>query len=417
MTVQYPSMNTVIFEGSLWDTFAPLSINRPAFSLVSGMTSLLEKHVRYLRPERLTLWVRPQLEQYCRERLLKSINVPTKINEPLDDEPALILSGRSLHFSRYEVPEQECVDVDGGSIIRQAFVKRPGLSPEDALHRTKNWLKLQDLPHTMPNARLAEYCWDLINWNEEALVNDSLAISESSAKLPAGAYHVVHEDNVWLGADVSLKPGVVLDASRGPITLARGVEVGANSVIEGPAYIGEFSRIAPLTSIRAGTSIGPQCKIGGAVSNSIILACSNKPYEGYLGDSYVGQWCNLGSGTTTANVKTTYGEISVSIGSRRINTGRRSMGAIIGDHAKTSIGTRLSPGCYVGYSCIVAGSGLAPTFVPSFSFWTGDNVHKMRVEKSVEISRRVMDRRDRMWTEVEEQVHQYAAQAAAIAEK
>jgi len=97
-------MHVVIFEGSRWPTFAPVSLSRPVFCLASGMSSLLNKQLRYLEPTRLTLWVRAGLVDYCRRHVVPNLKVPTEINTPLDDEPALLVSGRTLHFGKYEVP-------------------------------------------------------------------------------------------------------------------------------------------------------------------------------------------------------------------------------------------------------------------------------------------------------------------------
>jgi len=410
-------MHLVVFEASKWDTFAPLTLSRPAFALMCGAGTLLEKQVRYIKPDRLTLWTRPQLVDFCTKNIVNKLRVPTKINEPLDDEPALIMSGRSLHFSKFEVPSDPCVSLEHDNLVLTAFVKHPGLHVGDAIGRTKSWLDLANLPRAEAGARLPEHLWDLINWNEEALVSDSIHLEDGYDGKPAGPYQMVNDDNVFINREVKLMPGVVLDASRGPVILDRGAVIGANSVIEGPCYVGMYSRIAPLTNIRAGTSLGPGCSVGGVISNSIIMGLMDKPHEGYLGDSYVGRWTNLGAGTTTANVKTTYGQISVKIGSRSIQTGRRSMGTIIGDHTKTSINTRFSPGCYVGYNCILAGAGLVPQFVPSFSFWTDQGLTQVEKSKSAEMAKRVYDRRDRQWTGIEEAVHAYAAEAAPAVEK
>jgi UDP-N-acetylglucosamine diphosphorylase/glucosamine-1-phosphate N-acetyltransferase len=410
-------MHLVVFEASKWDTFAPLTLSRPAFALLCGVGTLLDKQIRYIKPDRLTLWMRPELVDFCKKSIVPKLKVPTAINEALDDEPALILSGRSLHFSKFEVPSDECVSLQQENLILQAFVHRPGLSIGDALDRTQKWLDLARLPQTETGARLPEYLWDLINWNEEALVSDSIHLEDGFNAKPAGPYHVVSDDNVFINRDVKLAPGVVLDASRGPVILDRGVTIGANSVLEGPCAIGQYSRLAPLTNIRAGTTLGPGCNVGGAISNSILMGFVDKPHEGYLGDSYVGRWTNLGAGTTTANVKTTYGQINVRIGRRVIETGRRSMGTIIGDHTKTSINTRFSPGCYVGYNCILGGAGLVPQFVPSFSFWTDSGFKPVDRPKSVEMARRVYDRRDRQWTSIEDGVHEYAGKAAPSVEE
>src|SRR5437763_4018609 len=113
----------------------------------------------------------------------------------------------------------------------------------------------------------------------------------------------------------------------------------------------------PLACIRPGTSIGQLSKVGGEVSMSIILGNSNKAHHGYLGDSYLGKWVNLGAGTTTSNLKNTYGEITVKRGGKEFPTGRRTLGALVGDHTKTSILTRLVTGSYIGFYTSLAGPG------------------------------------------------------------
>src|SRR6476661_5592765 len=129
-------MHLVVFEATKWDTFAPLTLCRPAFTLLCGTNTLLDKQVRFIRPDRLTLWMRPELADFCHKNVIPKLKIPTKINEPLDDEPALIMSGRSLHFSKFEVPSDPCVSLEG-SLILMAFVKQPGLSIEDALQRRR----------------------------------------------------------------------------------------------------------------------------------------------------------------------------------------------------------------------------------------------------------------------------------------
>lgn len=409
-------MHVVIFEGSRWDSFAPLTINRPAFTLLSGASTLVEKHIRWLRPSRLTLWVRPELAEFTRQFVLPKLKVPTVVNQPLDDEPAMLVSGRSLYLSRPDIPDDECVVTDQNQLVTKAYLRRPGLTYDDVSRRSDAWMKVLDLPRSSPEGRLPEYVWDLVSWNEEALVADSLGMKPSS-DIPPGPFYLVNQDNLFLGTDVQLSPGVVLNASQGPIMIARGARIGPNSVVEGPCYIGEFSIIAPLTHIGPGATLGPGCRIGGAVANSIVMGFTDKPYEGYLGDSYVGRWCTLGAGTTTANIKATLGEVDVKIGTRTIETGRRSMGSILGDHTKTSINTRFSPGCYVGYFTMLAGSGLVPAYVPSFSFWTDDGIQAIDAAKGLEIARRAMDRRDRQWTDLDDSVHRYARESAGIVER
>jgi UDP-N-acetylglucosamine diphosphorylase/glucosamine-1-phosphate N-acetyltransferase len=408
-------MHVVIFEGARWHTFAPLSLSRPVFMLKTGMGTLLDKQVRHLRPTRLSLWVRPEQVPFVRERVVPKLAVPTTVNQPLDDEPALLVNGRTVHFTQYEYPPHEGVSTNTeGTHVRSALVRMPGLAPADVAGRTDRWLKILDLPHMMQQSRLVSSLWDLISWNEESLVEDALRFRETVASKgkPAGPYHLVAEDNVFLGEAAKLAPGVVLDASKGPVVVDHHASVGANSVLHGPCYVGPHAFLRPLTLIREGTSLGVASRVGGEVSNSIILGYSNKAHDGYLGDSYVGKWVNLGAGTTTSNLKNTYGEITMNMGREQVPTGRRRLGALIGDHVKTAILTRMMTGTYVGFGSMLAGSAPSPRFVPSYTFWTDKGAEPYRLDKAVEVTKRVFARRDRGWTPTDEDLMRYVAEAA-----
>ena len=410
-------MHVVIFEGSRWDMLLPHSLTRPVFMLSCGATTLLEKQIRYLNPSRLTLWVRPEFAEYTRQRVVPRLKVPTEVNTPLDEEPALLVAARTLYLQRAEMPTDECIIEDDGQLVRKAYVTLPGLSPQDCVERSSRWMSLFDLPHTMEQALWVGHTWDLIRFNEEALLADSITPPEGSGPLGEGDWHAVEPSNILAKRGVKIGPGAVLDASRGPILIGESVSIGANAVIEGPCSIGDYSKILPLTMIHAGTTIGAVCTIGGTVERSIIGANSHKPFEGYVGDSYIGHWCKLGAGTTTADTKTTYNEVAVQIGSRSYPTSMRALGAAVGDHTKTSICTRLVPGCYVGAHCMLVGSGLVPRFVPSFSFWKDSGVEEMDVEKALEVSRRVLDELDRKWNPIYESTLRTAAELAKRVER
>jgi UDP-N-acetylglucosamine diphosphorylase/glucosamine-1-phosphate N-acetyltransferase len=410
-------MHVVIFEGSHWGAFAPLSLSRPVFSLGTGASTLLEKQLRHLKPTRLTLWVRPEMESFCLRRIAPHLQIPLAINQPLDDEPALLVNGRTVHLSGFGVPPNESVVVDDRDTVRSAYVHRPGLTANDIFTRSQRWVDLLELPQTVPQARLVDSVWDLIYSNGESLVEDFARLQTRSALKPAGPFHFINPDSVWLGPEVALSPGCVLDASKGPVMIASGATVGVNSVITGPCWIGPRARIRPLTQVREGTSIGAGCTIGGEVSNSIFLGHSNKAHEGFVGHSYIGKWVNLGSGTTTSNLKNTYGEIRARIGNREVDTGRQFLGSVIGDHSKTAILSRLMAGTYIGYGSMLAVSGSAPKLVPSFTFLTDEGAEPYRMEKAIEVTRRVFARRDRQFDETDAEVMRYVAGTAHLIER
>lgn len=410
-------MHVVIFEASRWHQFAPLSLSRPLFTLASGMSTLLHKQIRHLRPTKLTLWVRPELAEFCRQRVAPKTGVPTEVNTPLSNEPALLVNGRTAHFERFEHPPHDSVMLDEEGVIRLAQVNSPGLTPQDAWDRTDAWLKLIDLPHMPCQSRTVESLADLVHWNDDSLIEDYAHLREPSEPKPAGAYHLIAEEKLWMGKGAKLGAGCIIDASKGPVVLAEGASVGYNAVVQGPCFVGAHATVMPQALIRPGTSIGPMCKIGGEVSMSVILGYSNKAHEGFLGHSYLGKWVNLGAGTTTSNLKNTYGEIAVKTERRELSNGWRFLGSFLGDHAKTAIHTKLSAGTYIGFSTMLAGSGFAPKFVPSFTFWTDKGTEPYRLDKSIEVARRVFARRDRDWSALDEQMMHYIAGAAPGAER
>jgi UDP-N-acetylglucosamine diphosphorylase/glucosamine-1-phosphate N-acetyltransferase len=405
-------MHVVIFEGSQWGAFAPLSLSRPVFALASGAGSLLQKQLRHLNPSRLTLWVRPEMEGFCRDRILPRLKIPAQVNVPLDDEPALLFNGRTVHLSSFEFPPHEAVVIDAGDVIRLAYATRPGLGPQDVLGRSPRWMDLLELPQTMPQARLVDSLWDLIHWNDVSLMEDFAHLQGGTGGAPEGPYHLVNAGDVRMGQDVKLSPGCVLDASKGPIMIGSRAIIGANAVINGPCSIGSAAKIRPLAFIREGTTICDGCTLGGEVSHSIFLSHSNKGHEGFVGHSYVGKWVNLGAGTTTSNLKNTYGEIRARVGSDEVATGRQFLGSVIGDHAKTAILTRLAAGSYIGFSSMIATSATAPRLVPSYTFLTDKGSVPYELAKAIEVAKRVFARRDRQFNERDEQVMRYVAAEA-----
>lgn len=411
-------MHVVLFEGTGWDTFAPLALSKPTFMLPCGMGTLLDKQLELLSPTRLSLWVRPQLANYCRQFVVPNLKIPTTINEPLNDEPAILATGRTLHLAKFEVPNEPCVIVEAGDTIRFAMVqKMAGLGPADVFSKSDQWQRLLKLPHAMPQGRYVEQIWDLIAWNEEALISDFVRWRSNAQRIQPGPWHLINADMIGIASGVKLAPGCVLDATRGPIVIDANASIGANSVLEGPCYVGPYTTVLPLTFIRPGTSIGPVCRVAGEISNSIVSSYTNKAHYGYLGDSFLGSWVNLGAGTTTSNLKNTYGEVSIKIGSRELKTGRRNLGSIVGDHSKTAIGTRLNTGSYVGYCSMLAGAGLSPKFVPSFSFWTQTKTEPYDLNKAIAVAGKVYGRRDKQWTDDDTAIMRYVAEIAPQVEK
>lgn len=193
---------------------------------------------------------------------------------------------------------------------------------------------------------------------------------------------------VVLGATV--EPGVVFDLRKGPVVVAEGAEVRSGSRLEGPTWVGPGTVI--LGGTIRGSSFGPECRVHGEVSASVFTGYANKSHDGFVGHSILGCWVNLGAGTITSNLKNTYGPVRIDLPEGRLETGRTFLGTLIGDHAKTAIGTTLATGTVIGAGANVFGPGEVPRWVPPFS-WGSSGVERLDAEGFLKIAGRVLPRR------------------------
>ena len=178
--------------------------------------------------------------------------------------------------------------------------------------------------------------------------------------IPRGSIIIGDASGVAL-RDATVEPGVVIDTRKGPVVLD-GAQVRHGSRLEGPLYVGRDSVILGGDVRRS--VIGPQCRIRGEVSGTVVFGYANKAHDGFLGDSVLGHWVNLGALTTTSNLKNTYGSVRLDAGVETWDTGRQFLGSLVGDHAKTAIGTMLGTGTIVGAGANVFGASAVPKWVP-----------------------------------------------------
>ncbi|HYF38606.1 MAG TPA: putative sugar nucleotidyl transferase [Gemmatimonadales bacterium] len=198
-----------------------------------------------------------------------------------------------------------------------------------------------------------------------------------------------HTQVISLGARV--EPGVVFDLRQGAVVMDQGSEVRSGTRLEGPVYIGPGTRV--LGGFIRGSVFGPDCRVHGEVSTSVFLGYANKSHDGFVGHSVVGHWVNLGAGTTTSNLKNTYGPVRLEVDGHRIETGRLNLGSLIGDHAKTAIGTLLATGTVISAGANVFGPVAPPKYVPPFA-WGCSGSERMSEDGFLKVAERVMGRRN-----------------------
>ena len=176
--------------------------------------------------------------------------------------------------------------------------------------------------------------------------------------------------------------------------------IAAFTRLEGPCYVGPHSQVFGA-KIRAGTTLGPQCRVGGEVEASIIQGWSNKYHEGFLGHSYVGEWVNLGAGTHNSDLRNDYGTISVTIEGEDLETGSMFVGLGMGDHSKSAIGTQFNTGTIVGVSCNIFSAGFPPRWIKSFQWGGAKSMLPYRYDKAIAVATRVVERRKKQMTPAE----------------
>jgi len=208
-----------------------------------------------------------------------------------------------------------------------------------------------------------------------------------------GAHIVGDRRDVFIGRNALVQPGCVLDASGGPIILDERVEVKF-SQIQGPVFVGAGS-IVDGARLRPGTSLGPNCKVGGEISATIFQSRVNKGHEGFVGHSWAGRWVNFGALATTSNLKNTYGKIKFQLNSEEtLDTGAQFLGTLVGDHTKIGIGQLLTTGANIGVAVNIFGGGVSPKYVPSFTWGGLEGWQEHRLEDALKTVRATLGRRN-----------------------
>jgi UDP-N-acetylglucosamine diphosphorylase/glucosamine-1-phosphate N-acetyltransferase len=430
-----------IFEDERYPNFFPLSLSRPVFDLSIGAQSLRARLVDELSPESLALLCRPYLAAVVAEEERRESTRATRINEIPEGE-ILFLNGRLLTYGT-ELAEM-CAGLKGEGILQKkgilvaarlsgeraasfaAYVggslsdeavekvvneiKRAASSEPKKAHRDGEdgkeasrsralgkWAQQHDVKLYETNVRLLSHYWQLIGENRSCIVDDfhknPMRGTAPETQLFRGV-ELINENDIVIGAGVEVRSGTVLDASEGAIVIANNVRIEPNAIIYGPCAIGEGCIVRGGAKIGHGTTLGRQCKVGGEVEECIFAACSNKQHEGFMGHSYIGSWVNIGAGSCTSDLKNNYGLVRAWMAGRMRDTGRRFLGATIGDHSKIAINSRLNAGTVVGFNASVVSVGFPPKLVPSFAWRLEPEIVRCELGAAIETAKIMMDRRN-----------------------
>ncbi|MDR1453269.1 MAG: hypothetical protein LBJ25_04780 [Candidatus Margulisbacteria bacterium] len=384
-------MQICIFEDKGYVNLLPLTYTRPAYLLRSGLKTLLEKILTHL-PEGPA-----QIILHCRKELQPWMKLQDKypVNE-LRAEDTLFINGRLLASAPLKTSGKNFLlsynDVPLLAKLDARTMKKFILPPVFSLKTFRAYQPAE----TKSSLPIANYFWDILAGSSADINADAQRSGQLGQYLSSAARaQIVNSQNIFVGHNVVLKPGVVLDASGGSIYIADHAEILPNAVIMGPVYIGEKTLIKAAAKIYGGTVIGPVCKVGGEVENSTLLSCTNKQHDGFLGHSYLGEWVNLGAGTENSDLKNNYHPVKIQISpDREIDSGLQFVGCCLGDHTKTGIKTLLAGGAVIGCFNNIYGAGFQPKYLPSF-VWndTSSPPAEHQPDEAIQTAKIVMARR------------------------
>ncbi|WP_299755507.1 GlmU family protein [uncultured Pontibacter sp.] len=258
--------------------------------------------------------------------------------------------------------------------------------------------------HTSAHAKEYSECavihdvWDIFLQNGDQIRSDYALVTAGRQSQPIGDKYtmVYNEENIFIEEGVKIR-AAILNAESGPIYLGKNSQVHEGAVIKGPFALGEESNVNVGGKMRGDVSIGPFCKVGGEVAASVIFGYTNKGHEGYLGNSVLGEWVNIGADTNTSNLKNNYAEVKIwnyTKGGFK-NTGQQFCGLIMGDHSKCGINTMFNTGTVVGVSANIFGPGFPRNFIPSFSWGGSAGFETFQMRKVVEVAEKVLARRNK----------------------
>ena len=377
-------MNYILFDGPSRNNLLPFTYTRPVADIRIGILTIREKWEAYLGFTTTTL-----TEEYLSEKYpMVEMDENVMIN-------ASFLPNTELTEIIKNLEENQAV-FKGEDVI--AFFSKE--SQDNINFESYEAIEFND------DLIKIEHTWDIFRKNGEALSEDFelLTKGRKSQSIPS-SNRVVDPSNVYIeeGATVEF---TILNASTGPIYIGKDAEIMEGSIIRGPFSIGEGSTLKLGTKIYGPTTVGPFCKVGGEVTNAVLFAYSNKAHEGYLGNSVLGEWCNIGADTNTSNLKNDYSEVRLWDYQTEsfAKTGLQFCGLMMGDHSKCGINTMFNTGTVVGVSANIFGSGFPRNFIPSFSWGGHGGFTTYLTKKAFEVAKVVMSRRNVEFSEQDAEI-------------
>ncbi|MFP4458341.1 MAG: putative sugar nucleotidyl transferase [Candidatus Zixiibacteriota bacterium] len=387
--------------------FNPIAETRPVFNLLCGIYSYFNRIEQSSKIEKVDgLIVRQKLIEITRAAYqAQEVNRIAKADKTIFINGLAALSESDL--ARILDTQEKVIFHNGEDIIAMIVDYEDICEIADAQDSCEFYLDDLELlefgQHLEMDIRIPKGIWDLPLMTGAQIIDDFLDLLSNNKRIKTlkdnsfdnYEIRVVVPERIVLGSNVKIEPFVLLDATDGPIIIGDNAEISAGSQLRGPLYIGNDCKIVNAR-ISGGCSFGPVSRMGGEIEQSIVQGYSNKYHDGFLGHSYLGKWVNLGAMTTNSDLKNNYGDIKYGISETEVfNTGSMKVGAFLGDHAKTGIGTLINSGTNIGVGCNLYGGGMGPKYLKPFSWGSGsDGFVEYKIDKAIETAEKVASRRN-----------------------
>ena len=372
-------MNYILFDGSSRDQLLPFTYTRPVAEIRVGILTMRERWEKHLGYTTTTITEDYLSTKYPMVELEENILIDASIIpsrnlvnliKGLQQNQAVFLNDEPIAF--YSLEGQEII-FDDFEVIQYSY---------------NDILKI-------------EHPWDIFKLNAEAIQRDFdlMTNGRKSQTIPEAVF-TINPKQIFIEEGATL-PICSLNAENGPIYIGKDAIIMEGSMIQGPFALCHHATIKMGAKIYGGTTIGPHCKVGGEVNNSVLFGYSNKGHDGFLGNSVLGEWCNLGADTNNSNLKNNYAEVRLWNYETEgfAKTGLQFCGLMMGDHSKCGINTMFNTGTVVGVSANIFGSGFPRNFIPSFSWGGSAGTTTYLTKKAFEVAKVVMARRNIEFTE------------------
>ena len=377
-------MNYILFDGSARNQLLPFTYTRPVADIRVGILTIREK------------W----------EKML-GFTTSTVTEDYLIDKFPMIEMEQNIFINASVLPTKHLVSlIQNLSENKALFIDDEPLAFFAKEDQEIDFETFDVLPYTNDDILRIENTWDIFKLNGEAIKRDfKLLTTDRESQLIPEMTLAFNKDQIFIEEGAVL-PLCSLNANDGPIYIGKDSEIMEGSMIRGPFALCENATIKMGAKIYGATTIGPHSKVGGEVNNCVIFGYSNKGHDGFIGNSVLGEWCNIGADTNNSNLKNNYAEVRLWDYETEgfAKTGLQFCGLMMGDHSKCGINTMFNTGTVVGVSANIFGSGFPRNFIPSFSWGGSAGMITYKTNKAFEVAKVVMSRRDIAFTEIDVQI-------------